>query len=128
MGFFQALIDLGTTLRCNYPPCHFWVVLSNLAQTGGLFLFVNMTSFDGMTCTDDACLLEPSDYELLTHTTTIAYSGSHIGRVSDLTQSIQRGEFGLVTPVPPLTLAKIIDGARRSPELSRARKALLPAA
>jgi hypothetical protein len=35
---------LGTTLRCNLPPRHIWIVLTDPACTGGEILLVNFTS------------------------------------------------------------------------------------
>lgn len=46
------MIALGTTLRCNLPPRHLWVVLSDPQQTGDDLLLVSLTSLrEG--CVDD---------------------------------------------------------------------------
>ncbi len=62
------MIGLGTTLRCNLPPRHIWVVLSDPLQTDDQILLVNMTTLAD-DCIDDSCILTPADYPLLTHET-----------------------------------------------------------
>jgi len=69
---------LGTTLRCNLSPRHIWVVLTDPARTGGDVLLANLTSLTD-DCVDDACVLEPADFALLTHKTTVAYSRCQVG-------------------------------------------------
>ena len=72
------MIALGTTLRCNLPPRHIWVVLSDPQRTGGNILVVNMTTLTE-DCVDDLCILGPEDFVLLTHRTVIAYSRHRAG-------------------------------------------------
>ena len=119
------MIGLGTTLRCDLPPRHIWVVISDPATTEGTVLMVNMTTLRD-SCIDDACLLGPHDYILLSHTTTIAYSRAQAGPVAAIEKLVREGQFSVVTPVPGATLAKIIAGARQSLQLSPAHKRLLP--
>ncbi len=119
------MIGLGTTLRCELPPRHIWVVLSDPAATGGDILMVNMTTLRE-SCVDDECVLGPEDYVLLTHATTIAYSRSKSGPSAALEDLVRNGQFIAVENVPARTLTKIIAGARRSPQLSPADQRLLP--
>ena len=77
------MIRLGTTLRCELPPRHIWVVLSDPAANAGRILMVNMTTLRD-SCVDDACVLGPQDYLPLTHATTMAYSRAQAGRSQEL--------------------------------------------
>ena len=118
------MITLGTTLRCNLPPRHIWVVLSDPQGTGGDILMVNMTSLTEE-CVDDLCVLGPEDFDLLTHATTIAYSRHRAGPVAGLQGLIDNGSFSVVKAVPRAVLQRILAGARQSPQLPAAKKALL---
>ena len=118
------MITLGTTLRCNLPPRHIWVVLSDPRRTGGDILMVNMTSLTE-DCVDDRCVLGPEHFDLLTHTTTVAYSRHRAGPASALQDLIDEGSFSVVQSVPPATLQRILDGARQTDQIPTAKKALL---
>ena len=120
------MISRGTTLRCNLPPRHLWVVLSDPRQTGDAILLVSLTTLrDG--CVDDVCILDAPDFPgYLTHATTVAYSRAKAGSANALAESVAHGSFTFVSPIPRSTLSKIIDGARRSDELSASNKKLLP--
>ena len=115
---------LGTTLRCNLPPRHIWIVLTDPARTGGEILLVNLTSLTEE-CADDNCILAQADFILLTHDTTVAYSRSQIGTAAKLEALIQQCVFTEVTAVPAATLQKILQGARDSRELSADKKRLI---
>jgi hypothetical protein len=121
------MIRLGTTLRCDLPPRHIWVVLSDPSANGGRILTVNMTTLRE-SCVDDACVLGPEDFVLLTHVTTIAYSRAQAGPVAGIEGLIRAGQFLEVESVPAATLAKMIAGARKSDQLAPALKRLLPPA
>jgi hypothetical protein len=119
------MIGLGTTLRCNLPPRHIYVVLSDPAQTGGSILLVNLTTLDD-DCVDDACILGAEDYRpFLTHATTVAYSRAQAGTAARLQALVEGGHFRLIAPIPPPTLAKILKGAHQSRELSDRQKQLV---
>ena len=76
---------------------------------------------------DDACILDAFDFPgCLTQAKTAAYSRAKAGSAAALTRAIQQGDFSIVAPIPAATLSKIIDGARRSEELSASNKKLLP--
>ena len=75
---------------------------------------------------DDACILDPEDYAVLTQKTTIAYSRFHMGAISGLEEAVRQGVFTEITPISAATLLKILDGARRTKELPKAAKDLLP--
>jgi hypothetical protein len=115
---------LGTTLRCNLPPRHIWVVLTDPGRTNGEILLVNLTSLTD-DCVDDVCVLEPTDFALLTHQTTVAYSRSQVGTTAKLDYLIEQGVFTEVTAVPAVTLQRILSGARDSRELSADKKRLI---
>lgn len=119
------MIGLGTTLRCNEPPSHIWVVLNDPKKSNGEILLVNMTTLRDETI-DVACILDPSDYKLLDRPTTIAYSRAKSGKEVSFSHAVSEKKFSIITPVHETTLKKIIEGARNSPELSEAKKRLLP--
>jgi hypothetical protein len=115
---------LGTTLRCNLPPRHIWIVLTDPARTGGNILLVNLTSLTD-DCADDACILQPTDFVLLTHATSVAYSRALVGNAEKLDELVKAGHFTEVTSLPAATLQKVLQGARDSRELSGANKSLI---
>jgi hypothetical protein len=119
------MIGLGTTLRCNLPPRHLYVVLSDPAQTGGPILLVNLTALDD-DCVDDASILGAEDYpRFLTHATPVAYSRAQAGTVARLQALVEGGHFRLIAPIPPPTPAKMLKGAHQSRELSDSQKQLV---
>jgi hypothetical protein len=117
---------LGSTYRCNLPPRHIWVIISNPSDHEGRFLFVNFTTRTER-CLDDACILEPGDYPpFLTQITTVAYSRFVFGDLAGLKTLLETGQFSEMPLIPPITLQKIISGARSTPEMPKAAKSLLP--
>jgi hypothetical protein len=118
------MITLGTTLRCNLPPRHIWVVLSDPQRTAGRILMVNMTTLTE-DCIDDLCVLGPADFALLTHPTTIAYSRHRVGTVVGLQSLVDNGSFSAITPVSLATLQKILTGAQQSTQIPASKKTLL---
>jgi hypothetical protein len=86
---------------------------------------VNMTTL-GEHCVDDICILGPEDYAVLTQKTTIAYSRFQMGAISGLEEAVRQGLFTEITPISQATLLKILDGARRTKEMPKAAKVLLP--
>lgn len=120
------MIGLGSTLRCNLPPYHLWVVLSDPQLTGDSILFVNLTTLRD-DCVDDVCILDAADFPgYLSHPTTVAYSRAKPGSAAALAASVTKTEFTIVDPIPQTTLEKMVEGARRSVELSASNKRLLP--
>lgn len=115
----------GDTFRSEQSPRHIWVVLTDPSANGGRFLLVNMTSLRD-TCIDDTCVLQPSDYELLTHATTIAYSRALIANDKGLKDLVSSGNFLPIPSVPAATLGKMIAGARTSRQLAPDKLNLLP--
>ena len=120
----SGLIALGTTLRCKLPPCHIWIVLSDPARTGGRIVIVNFTTLRENTV-DVACILVPSDYPLLKHPSTVAFSRHRSGVASALEAAVHRSEFAVLQPVSPAVLRRILDAARVSPQLPPADMVLL---
>ncbi len=118
------MLALGSTLRCNLPPRHIWIVLTDPARTGGEILIANLTSLNEE-CVDDVCILAQTDFILLTHNTTVAYSRSQVGTAGKLEELIGQRAFTEVTPVPPETLQRILRGARATRELSADKKRLI---
>jgi hypothetical protein len=118
--------EVGTTYRCNLPPRHIWVVISDPNQNEQAFVFVNLTSLND-NCVDDACILQPEDYPpYLTQPTTVAYSRHQIGTVSGMNMLKATGRFFEMPPIPVQTLQKIINGAHDTLELSKTAKDMLP--
>ena len=118
---------LGDTLRSNPPSGqgHIWIVASDPQTTQGQILLVNLTTLhEG--CVDDACILGPSDYVLLTHQTTVAYSRSRVVTEAKLDAAIANGAFSPVPSLPLPALQRVLAGARASRELSARSKRLLP--
>ena|SRR5438270_10704560 len=120
------MAKLGATYRCNLPPRHIWVIISDPAEHAQSFLFVNLTTFtEG--CIDDCCILQSDDYPpYLTHATTVAYSRFHIGSVRGIEALVAAGQFHQMPDLPRRTLNKMIDGAHSSRELPKMAKAMLP--
>ena len=119
-------VRLGTTLRCQEPPRHIWIVISDPDVSElGAFVFVNLTSMGG-SCAETACILDRKDYSLLSNRSTVAYSRSHVGFKDALEDAIGEGYFRELPPVPPRTLDKIIAGAHSSPHISPNKRLLLP--
>jgi hypothetical protein len=118
------MIGLGTTLRCNLPPRHIWIVLSDPAQTNGWILLANLTTLTE-DCVDDVCILHPSDYPLLTQATTVAYSRAQAGKASKLEELVDAGDFSVITAVSIIVLANVLRGAHQTRQLSTSQKQLL---
>jgi hypothetical protein len=118
--------ELGSTYRCNLPPRHIWVIISDPAQNGSQFVFVNLTTLTN-NCVDDVCILQPADYSpFLTQTTTVAYSRFKIGNVSAINMLVNAGRFYEMPAISPAVLQQIINGAHATLELPRSAKAMLP--
>jgi len=115
----------GDTFRSERAPRHIWVVLTDPAANGGKFLLVNMTSLRD-SCIDDSCVLQPSDYELLSHATTIAYSRAWVANDQGLQALVSSRDFLPIPSVPAPTLEKMIAGARASRQLAPDKRKLLP--
>lgn len=116
---------LGSAYRCNLPPRHIWVVISDPVANEGRFVFVNLTTFNE-NCVDSACVLQMGDYGFLTHTTTVAFSRYHIGDVENMDKLVKSGKFTSMPDIPAVTLQKMIGGAHKSPELPSVAKSMLP--
>lgn len=121
------MIGRGTTLRCNLPPRHIWVVLNDPSASHGQVLMVNLTTLRPDSV-DEICILGPADFDPLDRPTTVAYSRHETGFATGLQRAIETGYFAAITPIPAATLRKIIEGGRRSPCLTEAAKRLLPPA
>ena len=118
--------ELGSTYRCNLPPRHIWIIISDPNEHDQKFVFVNLTSLTE-SCVDDSCILRISDYPpFLTQVTTVAYSRHQIGNLPGMAHLERSGHFFEMPPVPPDTLHMIIEGAWISPELPNAVKLMLP--
>lgn len=109
------------------PPRHIHVPLFDPHGDRDEMLLVNFTTLRD-TRVDDACILAPGDYAELTHATTVAYSRAMIGRKSAFERAVAAGLFIQLEDLPAATGQRIIEGARRSPELSARQTRLLPPA
>jgi hypothetical protein len=118
--------ELGATYRCNVPPRHIWVIISEPSQHDGNFVLVNFTTFKEGSV-DETCILQPEDYRpFLTRATTVAYSRFKFGSAEGMETLLKNGQFHEMPPIPTATLKKVIHGALMSPELPRAAKLMLP--
>lgn len=120
----SGLVTLGSTLRCNFPPRHIWIGLSDPARTGGRVIVVNLTTLRENSVDAD-CILGPSDYPLLTHATAVAFSRYRFAAASALEAAVQRSEFTVIQSISPTALQKILDAARVSSQLPSAARALV---
>ena len=120
--------ELGSTYRCNLPPRHIWIIISDPAGNGQRFVFVNLTTLT-QSCVDDCCILQSADYPpFLTQATTVAYSRFKIGDVRGIDVLVAAGQFHEMPAIPGSTLQKIINGAHVTAELPAVAKAMLPPA
>jgi len=111
--------------RCMEPPRHIHVPIFDPQRHSDELLLVNFTTLRD-TCIDDACVLHHADYPELTHATTVAYSRAITGKKSAFIRAVTAGHFIQLEDLPAATWDRIIEGARRSPELSDLRKKILP--
>lgn len=103
-----------------------WVALFDEDRNDDGLLLVNFTTLRDDSV-DETCILEPADYPpFIKHKTTIAYSMAKVGKRSQMVAAVRNRLFLELNSLPPVTLGKIIAGARASDELSKAKKALLP--
>jgi len=118
--------ELGSTYRCNLPPRHIWVIISDPDENHQRFVFVNLTTLT-QNCVDDCCILQSADYPpYLTQVTTVAYSRFKIGDVRGIEVLVAAGQFYEMPAIPGPTLQKIINGAHATLELPKGAKAMLP--
>jgi len=115
----------GMAFRCMEHPRHIHVPLFDPSRDSDDMLLVNFTTLRE-SCVDDACTLTPDDYDELTHTTTVAYSRSIIGKKTSFVRAVEAGHFILLNDLPEDTWRKIIVGGHQSEELSDMKKRLLP--
>jgi hypothetical protein len=104
------MIGFGTALKCQEPPFHRCLILSDPQASGGMVVLVRVTTDDG-TWPDRDCVLTPADWSGLDHTSTEAYSTCKFGpAVKSLEAAIQRGLFQLI-PSPPLPVLRRVIAA-----------------
>jgi hypothetical protein len=119
------MIQLGTALRCQEPPFHRCLIISDPQANGGQVVLVRVTTDDG-TWPDRDCVLTPSDWKELEHNSTVAYSTCKFGpAVKSLEAAIQRGLFQLISSPPASVLRKVIQAAQASSAMPPAAKRLL---
>ncbi len=116
---------LGMAYRCMEPPRHIYIPLFDTSLESDEMLLVNFTTMRDSSI-DDSCILMPSDYEELTHETTVAYLIAMIGKKSAFLRALHSGKFIQLSDLPVPTLNKIIQGGHHSEELANTKKRLLP--
>lgn len=111
--------------RCMEPPRHIYVPPYDPDVNSDEMLLVNFTTLRE-SCVDDVCILNPVDYQELTHATTVAYSRSMLGKKSTFIRAVDAGHFIQLENLPDATWQLIVAGGHRSEELPLAKKRLLP--
>jgi len=86
---------------------------------------VNLTTLRE-TCVDDVCILNTGDHVSITHATTVAYSRALPAPANLLIEQIDSRMFSVLESLSEAVLARIIDGAKKSPEISQRYKDMLP--
>jgi len=119
------MIRLGTALKCQEPPFHRCLVISEPQANGGLVVLVRVTTDDG-TWPDRDCILTPTDWGELEHVSTVAYSTCKFGpAVKALEAAIQRGLFEEIPSRIASVLRKVILAAQVSAGMPPKAKKLL---
>ena len=102
------MIRLGTALKCQEPPFHRCLIISNPQTNEGQIVLVRLTTDDG-TWPDQDCILSPADWSELEHSSTVAYSTCKFGPASaQLAAAIERGVFQEISSPSLEVLRKVI--------------------
>lgn len=105
-------------------PSHPWVILSDPNEDPDNVLIVNLTDIHNHH--DRSCVLGPEDHPgVFTKSCCVKYQAAKVTSVDDLKRAISVGAIYEKSPVPDVTLYKIIDGAIETDELRNAHRELL---
>ena len=119
------MLPKGTTF---FRSKHVWFTLSEPSRTNRDVLCVNLTCLDEE-CPDDECQVTHAEFAWVKegYLTTVAFSRAQIWNADKLLSCLQSGSLSKPHggDIPPATISKIIEIAKRSRELSDDQKALL---
>ena len=118
-------IQPGFVFRVKALRAHPWVVLSAPTLDNPKFVAANWSTLDD-TCIDDACILNRADHPLITRPSTMIFSRARLWDSDRLSSGIDQQALEVLPQVSAIVLKRIIDGARKSPELRQEWKDLLP--
>jgi len=93
---------------------HTWVVLSDPDIDPNLVLIVRFTSFTAGIGMDEACVVEPSEYSILTNRSCIYYEDIKELTLHNLSALLTAGRLERRTPVPANLLQRIRNGVLKS--------------
>ena len=118
------MIYYGQVLKATVDPYHRWVVLNDPSKHQGKALFINLTTLKNG-CIDEECILDSTDYDDLDRRTTVVYSGAGIAPSAALQAAWDAGNFRQLPDMPQAALQKMLEGARKTTQLSDAKLKLL---
>jgi len=95
------------------PPRHIYVPLFDPDVDSDEMLLVNFTTLRE-SCVDDVCILDHVDYQELTHSTTVAFSRSMLGKKSAFIRAVDAEHFIQLENLPDATWQLIVEGGHRS--------------
>ena len=119
------LVQPGMVLLPRAGGSHPHVVLSGPFGPEQQVLVVNWTTLDSE-CIDDACVLQAGDHPLIRHPSAMAYSRAHLWRKEKILFAIANDSLAELAPLAQSVLQRVIEGGRRSPELRKEWKTILP--
>ena len=88
-------------------------------------LVVNRTTLHSE-CIEDACVLQAGDHPMIRHPSAMAYSRAHLWRKERIQFAIANDSLAELAPLAQSILQCVIEGGRRSPELRKEWKSILP--
>jgi len=95
----------------RYPTEHLYIVISPIIDNK--VLFVNVTT--RKVSSDCSCTLGRGDHDFINHDSVINYGDALDAEVAKITEAIEQKIFKPHTPVSPVLLKKIQQGALSSP-------------
>ena len=119
------LVKPGMVLLPRAGGSHPHVVLSELFGPEEQVLVVNWTTLDSQ-CIDDACVLQAGDPPMIRHLSAMAFSRAHLWRKEKIQFAIANDSLAELAPLAQSILQRVIEGGRRSPELRKEWKSVLP--
>lgn len=97
-------------------PAHLWIILNDPVPQGGDVLIVNVTSSDAW---DTTCILEPGVHAFVHKRSYVNYPEARLTTNAAVEQLISAGLAHFHDRVTPEVLARIREGAARSPMLKK---------
>ena len=114
----------GTVLRPKAVGAHAFVIIG-LTLDQRHVLATAWTSLDDE-CPDDECILGPGDHEEIDRPSALALSRARLWDAGKLKQAVEAGLFYITKALAIGTMERILPAVRRSRNLRREWKALLP--